>query len=75
MTRELKLIQQVRDCKLCTQLPLGPKPIFQFHPEARKASWDRYYSLQDPGFQSAYETAHDGAKLVANFFSYAASRS
>ena len=35
MTRELKLIQQVRDCKLCTQLPLGPKPIFQFHPEAR----------------------------------------
>lgn len=47
----------------------------QFHPEARKASWDRYYSLQDPEFESAYAPEHDGAKLLANFFSYAASRS
>ena len=44
----------------------------QFHPEARKASWDRYYSLQDAEFQSAYEPEHDGAALIENFFKYSA---
>ncbi len=30
------LIEQVRDCALCTQhLPLGAKPVIQVHPKAR----------------------------------------
>lgn len=29
------VLTNVRTCKLCTNLPLGPKPIFQLHPEAR----------------------------------------
>ena len=28
-------LQSVRSCNLCTSLPLGPKPIFQLHPDAK----------------------------------------
>ncbi len=31
-----RLLREVRACTLCrAQLPLGPKPVFQFHPRAR----------------------------------------
>jgi len=31
-----KIINEVSDCRICQEhLPLGPKPIFQIHPEAR----------------------------------------
>jgi GMP synthase-like glutamine amidotransferase len=39
----------------------------QFHPEARKESWDSYYSNLDPGYVSAYDLEHDGAKVIENF--------
>ncbi len=28
-------LESVRSCNLCTSLPLGPKPIFQLHPDAK----------------------------------------
>ncbi len=30
-----QLITQIRRCDLCQNLPLGPRPILQFHPEAK----------------------------------------
>jgi len=31
-----RLLHEVRACTLCrAQLPLGPKPVFQFHPRAQ----------------------------------------
>ena len=31
-----RLLREVRACTLCrAQLPLGPRPVFQFHPQAR----------------------------------------
>lgn len=30
-----KLAQQVRDCSHCHDLPLGPRPVLQLHPQAR----------------------------------------
>lgn len=30
-----QLIQQVRQCTICQDLPLGPKPILQFNPKAK----------------------------------------
>ena len=39
----------------------------QFHPEARKVSWDCYYSNVEENYVSAYETTHDGAKVIQNF--------
>lgn len=36
MTRRIPLLDEVRACTLCAeQLPLGPRPILQFHPQAR----------------------------------------
>jgi uracil-DNA glycosylase len=29
------LLDQVRACRLCPDLPLGPRPVLQLHPEAR----------------------------------------
>ena len=29
------LLAEVTACRICTDLPLGPRPIFQFHPQAR----------------------------------------
>jgi len=35
---DLPLLREVADCKICANnLPLGPKPIFRIHPEARIA--------------------------------------
>lgn len=31
----IPLLDQVRACRLCPDLPLGPRPVLQFHPEAR----------------------------------------
>ncbi len=44
----------------------------QFHPEARKESWDCYYAGQEPDYVSAYTEQHDGARLMANFFRFSA---
>ncbi|MBC7537934.1 MAG: uracil-DNA glycosylase family protein [Bacteriovorax sp.] len=30
-----KLISEIKRCNICNDLPLGPKPIFQFHPDAK----------------------------------------
>ncbi|MBL8511205.1 MAG: uracil-DNA glycosylase family protein [Betaproteobacteria bacterium] len=36
MTALIALQRQIRDCMLCTaHLPLGPRPVFQLHPDAR----------------------------------------
>ncbi len=29
------LLNQVRGCNICKGLPLGPRPVFQFHPKAK----------------------------------------
>jgi GMP synthase-like glutamine amidotransferase len=39
----------------------------QFHPEARKESWDRYYASLDPDYVSAYDVKHDGVRVIENF--------
>jgi GMP synthase-like glutamine amidotransferase len=44
----------------------------QFHPEARKESWDCYYAGLEPDYVSAYTEQHDGARLMANFFRFSA---
>ena len=46
----------------------------QFHPEARKASWDRYYGLLDPDYESAYRDEHEGKRFLTNFFRIVAER-
>ena len=44
----------------------------QFHPESRKASWDHYYSLIEPDYESAYTDSHHGQHLLTNFFEISA---
>lgn len=44
----------------------------QFHPESRKVSWDRYYSLIDADYESAYTEEHHGQQLMSNFFALSA---
>ena len=40
----------------------------QFHPEARKQSWDIYYNLKEEKYHSKYSNEHEGVKLISNFF-------
>ncbi|WP_299974720.1 uracil-DNA glycosylase family protein [uncultured Pseudoteredinibacter sp.] len=36
MTEHAELLQEVRDCRRCeAELPMGPRPVIQHHPEAR----------------------------------------
>ncbi len=36
MSRRIPLLDEVRACTLCADhLPLGPRPVLQFHPHAR----------------------------------------
>lgn len=33
---EIKALQdEILACELCTRMPLGPRPVFQFHEESR----------------------------------------
>lgn len=35
MSQRITLLEDVRACHHCTDLPLGPRPVLQFHPQAR----------------------------------------